>query len=532
MAGILGLPGHALSAPTPAAAAKTEPAAKPYEEACGAVGVGEARCLALRRTDIAAVPNGAAAPAAISGYHPADIQSAYSLPSSTAGTGMTVAIVVAYDLATAEADMAVYRAAFGLPACTSAGGCFTRIDQRGGTSYPATAVGTGWDAEIELDLDMISATCPNCSIVLVEADSNLISDLGAAANTAVGMGAIAVNNSYSAVEWAGQTLEEPLYNHAGVAVVASTGDYGYAGGPGFPASSRYVIAVGGTTLVTAANARGWSETAWAGGGSGCSVYETKPSWQADAGCVRRTLADIAAVADPATGVSVYDPNSGGWGVYGGTSVASPIIAAAYALAGGPAPGTYPGPSLYARSGSLWDVPSGANGTCGGSYLCTAGTGYDGPTGLGSPNGIAAMTAVPLTGATYIPLVPNRLVDSRAGTRLGLSASLAHNVPASFLVTERVPGDASRNVPATAVAVTGTLTAVNESFRGYYSLTPEAPVGAPETSTLNFPTGDTRANSLTIPLGSGGKLWVTYFGATGAHADVVFDVTGYFMPAPL
>jgi hypothetical protein len=531
----------ALAAPMAAAAALPHPdaatagdadlapgSAHPsFEAACSAAGVGYARCFALRRTDVAALSLDQVSPhAAPSGYGPADLQAAYALPSASAGAGETVAVVAAFDLPTAEADMAVYRAQFGLPACTTANGCFHKVDQRGGTSYPASAVGTGWDAEIELDLDMVSAICPNCSVLLVEADDYMVANLGQGVDTAVALGATAIGNSYGANEWSDEVYLDADYSHPGVAITASTGDYGYSGGVQYPASSPYVVAVGGTVLTAAANARGWTETAWSGSGSGCSVYEPKPDWQTDPNCPRRTISDISAVASPSTGVAVYDPNHGGWQVYGGTSVSAPIVAAAYALAGGPAPGTYPAPSLYASSASLWDVVSGNNGSCGGSYLCTAGPGYDGPSGLGTPNGLAALTPAPLN-ATYVPLTPNRLVDSRPGTRLGLSASLVAGTPVSFQVTDRAPGDTSRNVPAEAVAVTGNLTAVNQTSYGNFSLTSAAPVGAPTTSTINFPRGDTRANGVTVPLGSGGVLWITFSGAGGAQADVIFDVTGYF-----
>jgi subtilase family serine protease len=155
-----------------------------------------------------------------------------------------------------------------------------------------------------------------------------------------------------------------------------------------------VTAVGGTRLVRASNARGWTETAWAGAGSGCSSYIAKPSWQHDTGCARRSVADVSAIADPNTGVAIYDSygstNGANWYVFGGTSVAAPIIAAVYAVAGNTSAidnASY----AYSHSSLLWDITSGSNGRCTkgknatGGYLCTAGVGYDGPTGLGSPN---------------------------------------------------------------------------------------------------------------------------------------------------
>jgi subtilase family serine protease len=175
-----------------------------------------------------------------------------------------------------------------------------------------------------------------------------------------------------------------------VAITASSGDGGY--GVEFPAAAQTVTAVGGSSLTRASNARGWSETAWSGAGSGCSRYVPKPSWQHDAGGSRRTVADVSAVADPNTGVAVYDstPYQGasGWMVFGGTSVSSPIIASVYALAGNAGSlsnGSFP----YSHTSSLFDVTSGSNGSCSPSYLCTATAGYDGPTGLGTPNGTGA-----------------------------------------------------------------------------------------------------------------------------------------------
>jgi subtilase family serine protease len=320
------------------------------------------------------------------GLNPADLQSAYKLPSSTAGAGKTVAIVDAYDDPNAEQDLAVYRQQFGLPPCTTANGCFKKVDQNGGTNYPQPD--SGWAGEIALDLDMVSAICPNCHILLVEADSAYMEDLGASVNTAVRLGAVAVSNSYGGSEYRQETTDEVTYfKHPGVAITVSTGDSGY--GTAFPATSQYVTAVGGTSLKRASNSRGWTETAWNGAGSGCSKYVPKPSWQQDTGCNKRAIADVSAVADPYTGVSVYNTYGGnGWAVYGGTSASAPIIAAVYALAGNTSSITY-GSYPYSHTGSLFDIVSGSNGSCSVKYLCTAGTGYDGPTGLGTPNGTGA-----------------------------------------------------------------------------------------------------------------------------------------------
>jgi subtilase family serine protease len=315
-----------------------------------------------------------------SGFHPADLINAYGIPAG--GNLTTIAIVDAYGYPSAESDLGVYRAQFGLAACTTANGCFRKVDQRGGTAYPQLNV--GWSQETALDLDMVSAICPSCKILLVQADSASFANLAAAEDTAAGLGALVISNSYGGGE-NGSSAYESHYNHLGVAITASSGDSGY--GVEFPASSPHVTAVGGTHLVKDTSARGWTETVWSGAGSGCSTTYAKPAWQTDSGCAMRTVADVSAVADPNTGVAVYGlvrKGRPGWMVFGGTSVAAPLIAGVYGASGGGATNT-----LYSNTASLNDVVSGSNGSCGGSYLCTAGAGYDGPTGLGTPNGLAA-----------------------------------------------------------------------------------------------------------------------------------------------
>ncbi len=338
------------------------------------------------------------------GLAPADIRSAYKL-ASLHGSGRTVAIVDAMDDPSAEADLAVYRSHFGIPACTTANGCFKKVNQNGAAS-PLPAGDYGWAEEISLDLDMVSAACPDCHILLVEASSPNTDPLMTAVDTAARLGAVAISNSYGGAEDSTITAADAHLNHPGVAITASTGDSGF--GVSWPASSRFVTAVGGTSLAKATNARGWTETAWSGAGSGCSAFEPKPSWQHDSGCAKRTVADVSAVADPNTGVAVYDTyNSCGHSAFcdllislglaqgvdgyvqvGGTSASSPIIASVYALAGNTGSTTY-GSFPYSHTSALFDVTSGSNGSCSGSYLCTAGAGYDGPTGLGTPNGTGA-----------------------------------------------------------------------------------------------------------------------------------------------
>ncbi|MFJ9352167.1 carboxypeptidase regulatory-like domain-containing protein [Streptomyces sp. NPDC101237] len=368
------------------------------EPVCSAPKPGSVGCFALRRTDTVATHGVSATPP--SGYGATDLQDAYDLPAD-GGAGRTVAIVVAYDDPTAEADLAVYREQYGLPACTAASGCFRKIDQRGGTDYPKS--NSSWAGEASLDLDMVSASAPAAHLLLVEADSADFQDIFAAVDQAVAQGVQYVSNSYGSQyssqpgsgEFAEETTEfDAHYDHPGVAMVASTGDLGY--GVSYPAASRHVTAVGGTSLRPSTTAsRGWTETAWALAGSGCSAYEPKPGFQTDTGCDTRSVADVAAVADPYTGLAFYQSYGGnGWGVMGGTSAAAPIIAGVYAAAAVPDAGTYPNAYPYFKRSALNDVTSGSNGTCTPAYLCTAGAGYDGPTGLGSPAGLAAFRNYP------------------------------------------------------------------------------------------------------------------------------------------
>jgi subtilase family serine protease len=340
-------------------------------------------CLSMRRTDVktalAVVPN--VTPA---GLGPSQLTSAYKLPAG--GSGATVAIVDARDNPNAEADLAVYRTQFGLPPCTTANGCFTKVNQNGAAS-PLPASDVGWAGEIALDLDMVSAVCPNCRILLVEANAPTAADLYTAVDYAAAH-AKYVSNSWGGSEYSAQTTDDVHFNHPGVAITVSSGDSGT--GADYPSSSRFVTSVGGTSLRTSSNVRGWTESAWSGAGSGCSAFDAKAVWQTPTtNCARRASADVSAVADPATGVAVYVTfGSGGWNVFGGTSAAAPIIASVYALAGTPGASDYPASYPYGHAANLFDVTAGTNGACG-VPICTSGTGWDGPTGLGTPNGAAA-----------------------------------------------------------------------------------------------------------------------------------------------
>ena len=338
---------------------------------------GSAGCHALVVLDSSGKPLVTSTP---NGYGPADIRSAYGLTSASS-SGRTVAIVDAYDDPTAESDLGVYRSQYGLTACTTANGCFTKVNQTGGTNYPRT--NAGWATEISLDLDMVSAACPDCKILLVEANSASFANLGAAVNYAASQGVAAISNSYGGSD----SAQTSAYNHPGIAITASTGDNGY--GVESPASFDSVVAVGGTSLRKATTPRGWSESAWSGAGSGCSTKNAKPSWQTSVTqCSGKANADVSAVADPNTGVAVYDSTRyqgrSGWQVYGGTSASSPIIASVYALSGNTA--GYPASYTWGHASGLNDVTSGSNGTCTPSLWCTSVAGWDGPTGLGTPHG--------------------------------------------------------------------------------------------------------------------------------------------------
>ena len=355
-----------------------------------------------------------------SGYIPSQLQDAYQLPSATSGSRMVVAVVTPFDYPNAETDLCVYRSQFGLAACNSTDGCFTEVNQAGQAS-PLPGENASWGLNTAEQLDMISATCPNCRIILVETNNAAIANVGAGIDTAISMGADIVTTSVIQPEIAADTTSDTTYfDHPGVVITAPAGGSGYQ--VGYPATSPDVVAVGGTTLTQAGvggcatSARGWCETTWndsaesslsGATGSGCSAYEPKPSWQTDTGCAFRTDNDLSADADPNTGVAVYDSGEddwqGGTGA-GGTAVAAAIVAGAYALDGqsSGSPASYP--YLHGTADSVNDITTGNDlppgGTCSPAYLCTAGPGYDGPTGLGSPAGTTALSASGLGGTVH------------------------------------------------------------------------------------------------------------------------------------
>jgi subtilase family serine protease len=354
---------------------------------CATAVVGGVRCFTEYRAQTRAGEHPAASTPPVGGLGPADIASAYKL---TGGSSATIGIVDAYDDPHAEADLAVYRRHYGLPACTTANGCFRKVNQAG-KSAPLPDTDSGWALEISLDVDAASAACPSCKILLVEGDDPSFASLGTAVDTAVAKGAAAVSNSYGTDEFNGMNAYAAYYKHPGVPIVVSSGDFGFTTAQ-FPAVYPFVVAVGGTTLTKAAGtSRGWREQAWDGAGSGCSAYIAKSSWQHDTHCTMRTVSDVSAVADPDSGFVVYDTyglgSDNGYLEVGGTSLSSPLITAMIVRAGRHFTGAQ---RIYSHRSSLFDPTGGSNGYCGGDYLCTGKTGYDAPTGIGSPNGLNAL----------------------------------------------------------------------------------------------------------------------------------------------
>jgi len=422
------------------------------------------------------------------GFTPGDLESAYGFSGESGGAGQTVAIVDAYDDPKIEADLRTFDEHYGLPACTTEDKCFKKVNQAGKTSPLPAADTAGWSLEISLDVETVHSACPSCHILLVEADETYDNDLAEAVDSAVSLGATELSNSYGGSEQYIGSSEEKAYDHPGVAILASTGDNGYnswdfineskskkspyALVPNTPATLPTVVAVGGTKLTLNADGTRKSETVWnengpadeyglagkraeGASGGGCSTVFTAPLWQqraagfsaAECG-TKRLDADVAAIADPYTGFSIYDSDNcgeycerggygNGWIVVGGTSLASPFVASLYALAGGNQGVPYPALSLYGHLGeasALFDVTAGGNGYCGGethskcgepdslygavdcegSTACNAATGFDGPTGVGAPKGLGA----------FKPLLPEAVISAPATAEEG-SANTFH-----------------------------------------------------------------------------------------------------------
>jgi hypothetical protein len=421
---------------TGAAAAPAAAAARPASEqrVCPPV-AGQDACQAVYGPAGAAGRAFVPATAAVPGYGPASLRSAYGLARAARRRGRdeTVAVVDAYADPLAAADLAVYRRHFGLGPCTTGSGCL-RIISQSGRPAPLPPPDAGWAVEESLDLDMVSAICPRCRLLLVEASHSTNASLGRAEAAAVAAGARFVSNSWSGSESPGQWVYDHYFNHPGDAIVFASGDSGY--GTVYPADLPFVTSVGGTTLRPRPSAgRAWTETVWGstipavtgGTGSGCSPYTAKPSWQREpvdigpGGCPDRTENDVSAVADPATGVAVYDTyrTRGAWAEIGGTSAAAPIITAVYALAGLPAPRSYPVSYLYQHPARFHDVTAGVNGRCPAArpYLCHGEPGYDGPSGLGTPAGTYGFSRLGTDPVTLLDPGRQAVTSGRAWRRV-------------------------------------------------------------------------------------------------------------------
>ena len=377
MIGAAALAASVVATAVPGASAST-PSAANTARVCAAPAAGDAACLALAVATADGSILSSSSPLDTA-FTPDDIQAAYNLKGLKSG-GRTVAIVDAYGYSSLESDLKTYRSHYGLPACTTANGCLKIMDQRGGSHLPADD--PNWDLEQALDVDAVSAACPDCKIIMVQADTSNLKNLGAAVNTAAKQkGVVAISNSYIGHD----RPQVSAYDHPGIAVTAGTGDNGWLGGQ-YPADDSHVVAVSGTSVHRSPiDGRGFTETAWSGTGSGCAKKNPAPAWQKDAKttCKTRAVGDVSAAADPNFGgLSIVF--HGSFGQVGGTSEATPIIAAVYALSGHTE--GYPAKIAYEHPGELNDITSGSNGSCG-APLCTARKGWDGVTGVGTPNGV-------------------------------------------------------------------------------------------------------------------------------------------------
>jgi hypothetical protein len=617
----------------PWAGAATQPGATRYArvlEPCPALAAGHATCFALVRKPVATpapgkapspgarpyvVGAGAASVGPAGGFTPEDLASAYGYDPTASGAGQVVAIVDAYDDPAIESDLGEFDAQYGLPACTTANGCFKKVGQTGTSSLPSADT-TGWSVEIALDVETVHAACPNCKILLVESDDPSFANLAAAVNQAVALGATVVSNSYGGAETGTEASERAAYNHPGVPIVASTGDDGYYGWdwvnegffgdemPDTPAALPSVVAVGGTSLdLTPEGARA-RETVWNNNGpgdsegstseeregatgGGCSKLFTATPWQhaitgfASTGCgTKRLDADVSAVADPFTGLDIYDSYEcgeacefprveGGWVTIGGTSLSAPFISSLYALAGGGNGVSNPALTLYghAADASLrFDVVSGGNGFCGGEALatcisewegkpnelgagvidcegttaCNVVSGFDGPSGIGTPKGLGLFKPLLPTAAISPPgsLTAGSAASFSAGassdpypggsitgaswnwgdgtTGTGMSTSHTYDAPGSYTVTLTVSdayGLTSASTGATVSVGTSQVAVGSTTTTATTSPPPPPPPPTPNSafaSSAGFNTAS-GAITLTLSLADPGSLsWLGIF----------------------
>jgi hypothetical protein len=489
------------------------------------------------------------------GLRPADLHTAYELP-ATAATEQTIALIDAYNDPSAEADLATYSAMFGLPACTTANGCFKKVNEFGSESslpFPTTKAeletaeaggeeakfeaeqAVGWGAEISLDIESTHAVCPNCHIILVEARSTSYADLEQAERAGESLGATELSNSWGGSEEGVTPSDDDAspFNDPGVVITASSGDNGFLGWDAeyeeergftnYPAASPHVVAVGGTRLTLGSGASWSSETVWNGSGAsggGCSTQFTAPLWQqhlpdwSSIGCSnKRAVADVAADADPHTGIAVTDSSSAceteysegatkhviHWCTYGGTSLASPIIASIFALAGGAGVAEYPARTLYENErlepAALHDVTVGSNGecasfnaktglstcepaaeaaaSCAAKGSCLAGTGFDGPSGVGTPDGIKAFIPGKEAATKEAP-VEEQPAEEKAAEKTAPKETAT--------VTPVVPPVSSAPVfpstpPGTAAAVTPIVSSLGLTVRALVALDAHRPAAS-------------------------------------------------------
>ena len=353
------------------------------------------------------------------GFGAPDIQAQYHIDPSL-GAGITVAVVDAYGYTEIESDLAVYRAQYGMPACTIASGCLTVYNENGDTTPLAADSDQGWIGETALDVQMVSAACPLCKIVVVQASSPGIG-LEGGQNVVRAKDVDTISNSWGGGESAQTPISEGDYNNPGIGTFASTGDNGFAGGPNYPATSAYVVAVGGVRF------DGTTTTAWSGAGSACSTAIQKQSWAPnDAPCLMRASADIAAIADPQTGVATYIGKQGGWQEVGGTSAATPISAALFAAAGHPDARPK---FIYDHRTAFTDVVGGSTGACGGP-LCNGTIGWDGPTGVGLPDQTKLLAIGNMAGAG--PAVSIAYPPDKGTVQAGFSIQVAPDPTAQWV----------------------------------------------------------------------------------------------------
>ena len=555
----------AVLAATPAAASVTTPAAPSATSAnwvfsCGkSFTPGKQKCLVIKNK--AAHPTAqTVSPNAIpsgNGYGPSQFQAAYNLAAASAadGSGTTVALVDAYNDPTAASDLAEYRSAAGLPALTS--GQFTQYNQEGETSpLPATApADDDWTLEESLDVDMVSAICPLCKIDLVEATNDTGDNLYIAEETAATtLGAKYISNSWGGSETSSDTTYDSEYfGVSGVVYTASAGDSAYSGGVIYPATSPNVVGVGGTTLDTSSNSRGWTESVWdtsstEGTGSGCSAYEPQPAWQKSisiltAACSDRVDNDVAADADPNTGAAVYDTSNdnGGWNEVGGTSESSPMIAAVFALAGNNGNGgNNAADSIYTHTGNLYEVTASSNGTCtppaADSVLCTA-TGaantYNGPTGWGTPDGLTAFQSTSTTGNTVTVTNPGSQTGT-VGTAASLQITATDSASGQTLTYSATGLPAGLSISSATGLISGTpTTAGSNSVTVTAKDTTGASGSASFTWTINAVTGNTvtvtNPGSQTGTVGTAASLQIT---ATDSASGQTLTYSATGLPAGL